>query len=118
MIDGGFAKRETIDTLTKDDIRVFAPTMKPGKQRDSGKRQRKDSEAVAAWRDRMETREAKEIYKQRAATVETVNGDFKDHRGLDRLRVRGTDRADCVLLLTVLAYNLMQSFVIAPGLLA
>ena len=68
--------------------------------------------------NRMETCEAKEIYKQRAATVETVNGDFKDHRGLDRLRVRGVDRADCVLLLTVLAYNLMRSFVIAPGLLA
>ena len=35
LIDRGFAKRETIDTLTKDDIRVLAPTMKPGKQRDS-----------------------------------------------------------------------------------
>jgi hypothetical protein len=91
--------------------------MKPGKQRDPAKRQRKDSEAVAAWRQRMETDEAKEIYKQRAATVETVNGDCKDHRGVDRLRVRGIERAQSVLLLTTLTYNLMRTFAIAPGLM-
>jgi hypothetical protein len=32
-----------------------------------------DSPAVAEWRARMGTAEAKEIYKQRAATSETVN---------------------------------------------
>jgi hypothetical protein len=117
LIDGGYAKRETVDSLTEQGIVVFAPTMKPGKQRDPAKRQRKDSEAVAAWRQRMETDEAKEIYKQRAATVETVNGDCKDHRGFDRLRVRGIERAQSVLLLTTLTYNLMRTFAIAPGLM-
>jgi IS5 family transposase len=117
LIDGGYAKRETVDSLTEQGIVVFAPTMKPGKQRDPAKRQRKDSEAVAAWRQRMETDEAKEIYKQRAATVDTVNGDCKDHRGFDRLRVRGIERAQSVLLLTTLTYNLMRTFAIAPGLM-
>jgi len=33
--------------------------------------------------------ESKTIYKQRAATAETVNADAKAHRGLDSMAVRG-----------------------------
>ncbi len=44
---------------------------------------------MAAWRQRMGTDQAKEIYRQRAATAETVNADAKAHRGLDALAMRG-----------------------------
>ena len=48
-----------------------------------------DSEAVAAWRARMNTDEAKTIYKLRAATAETVNADGEAHRGLGATALRG-----------------------------
>jgi len=49
-----------------------------------------------------------EVYKLRAATSETVNGDLKSHRGLERLLVRGTNKVRYVALWAALAYNLMH----------
>ena len=46
----------------------------------------------------MGTEAAKEIYKQRASTVETVNADLKKHRGLVQFTVRGLRKAKCVAL--------------------
>ena len=62
----------------------------------------------------MQTDEAKEIYKLRAATIETINGDLKAHRGMTRFRVRGLGRVKSVLTLSVLTYNLLRAIVIAP----
>ena len=62
----------------------------------------------------MQTDEAKEIYKLRAATMETVNGDLKEHRGLTQFRVRGLGRVQSVVLLSVLTYNLLRAIAIAP----
>ena len=52
--------------------------------------------------------EAKQIYKQRAATSETINADLKTHRGLVQLTVRGLAKATCVALWCALAYNVMH----------
>jgi hypothetical protein len=115
LVDGGYAKRETIDHLTDEDITVYAPPQHNPKTRDPSKpRQRFDSPQVAAWKTRMQTDEAKEIYKLRAATIETINGDLKEHRGLTQFRVRGLDRVRSVLLLSVLTYNLLRAIAIAP----
>jgi len=43
----------------------------------------RDSEAVAAWRQRMGTEEAKHIYKDRAATAECVNALARGAVGLE-----------------------------------
>jgi len=51
---------------------------------------------VGAWRERMGTDEAKELYKDRAATAECVNA-LARQRGLLRLRVRGTGKVRGVL---------------------
>ena len=67
-----------------------------------------DSDAVAAWRPRMGTPEAKEIYKRRASTIEAVNAELKTERGLKPFRVRGLSKVRCVSLWCVLAYNVMQ----------
>ena len=115
LVDGGYAKRETIDQLTDDEITVYAPPQYNPQTRDPSKpRQRTDSPQVAAWKERMQTDEAKEIYKLRAATFETVNSDLKDHRGLSRFRVRGLSRVQSVVLLSVLTYNLLRAIAIAP----
>ena len=65
-------------------------------------------EVVAAWRERMGTDEAKQIYEQRAATAETVNADAKTHRGLDRLSVRGLGKVLGSATLFALTYDVLR----------
>ena len=114
LVDGGYAKRESIDRLTNEEISVYAPVQRNPKTRDQNKRQRVDSPQVAAWKKRMRTKKAKEIYKLRGSTIEPINGDLKDHRGLTRFRVRGLERVQSVLTLCVLTYDMLRALVIAP----
>ena len=67
-----------------------------------------DSEAVQAWKQRMKSEEGKQVYKQRAATSETVNAELRSWRGLGRITVRGLAKARCVALWCALAYNVMH----------
>ena len=67
-----------------------------------------DSDAVAAWRVRMGTADAKQIYKQRAATAETVNADAKAHRGMAATGLRGLDKVTGSACLFVLTYNILR----------
>ena len=110
LIDGGYAQHEAIDQAVEKQVTPYAPVPKPrkGDTRDPHVPREGDSEAVAAWRQRMGTDEAKEIYKQRAATAETVNADAKEHRGLDSLPVRGLDKALGVACLFALTYNILR----------
>lgn len=75
-----------------------------------------DSEAVAQWRQRMASPEAREIYKQRAATAECVNAQARN-RGLLRMPVRGLPKVCSVVGLFVLAHNLLRMAVFAPQLI-
>jgi len=110
LLDGGYAQHEAIDQATEQQVTVYAPVPKPrkGDTRDPYAPREDDSEAVAAWRQRMGTDEAKEIYKQRAATAETVNADAKEHRGLDSLAVRGLDKTLGSVSLFALTYNILR----------
>ena len=66
------------------------PVPKPRKKgADPHQPKKTDSDAVAEWRQRMGTPEAKAIYKERASTIETVNAELKTERGLKPFRVRG-----------------------------
>ena len=56
----------------------------------------------------MASNEGKEIYKQRAATSETVNADLRTHRGLTQMTIRGTAKMRCVALWCALAYNIFH----------
>ena len=64
----------------------------------------------------MASDEAKEIYKQRAATAECVNAQARN-RGLLRMPVRGLAKVRSVVGLFVLAHNLMRMAVLAPQLI-
>jgi IS5 family transposase len=116
LVDGGYPAHEQIDQAVEHTT-VYAPVPK-AKDPDTDPHARKegDSEAVGAWRERMGTEEAKAIYKERAATAECVNAQARE-RGLTRLRVRGTAKVRCVLLLHALAHNLMRTLALAPHLL-
>ena len=110
LVDGGYARHAAIDQATEQKVTVYAPVPKPrkGDTRDPHVPREGDSEAVAAWRQRMGTEEAKAIYKQRAATAETVNADAKEHRGLDSLAVRGLEKVAGSASLFALTYNILR----------
>jgi hypothetical protein len=109
LVDGGFAGLRDIETASEMGTAVFAPVAKPkNPERDPYVALPTDSPGVVQWRQRMGTPEAKEIYKQRASTVECVNA-LARHRGLQRLLVRGLSKARAVLLWFALAHNLMRT---------
>ena len=115
LVDGGYPAHEQIDAVAEQTT-VYAPVPKAkDKEVDPHEPKAGDSEAVAAWRRRMASDEAKTIYKDRAATAECVNAQARE-RGLTRLRVRGRDKVRCVVLLFALAHNLMRMTSLAPRL--
>lgn len=113
LVDGGFTKLAAIDDAAKRGVTVYAPVQEPRNPTvDRYARHPGDSDDTAAWRARMATDEAKEIYKARAATAETVNADVKGHRGLSSFAVRGLTKVTTVALLTGLTYNLMRTIAV------
>ena len=108
LVDGGFVKLDEIEKAATGGTKVYAPppAKKKGESPDYEPKA-DDTPQVAEWRSRMGTQEAKEIYKDRAATVEWVNADVKEHRGM-KLRVRGLDKVLAVALLHALTFNLMR----------
>jgi transposase len=123
LADGGFTAHGQLDVVAGQ-TEVYAPVPEPrvkkGEQGESepvDKYQPKpgDSQAVREWRQRMQAAEAKEIYKQRAATAELVNAQARN-RGLLRMPVRGLLKARSVVGLFVLAHNLLRMAVLAPQL--
>ena len=115
LIDGGYAQRETITTLTTRQVEVYAP-VRPPRTITSGRERHSpcsdDSAEVVAWRQRMETEEAKSIYKLRAATAEWANAQVR-HHGLARFTVRGLSKALSVVLLVAIAHNLLRWLALA-----
>jgi hypothetical protein len=74
----------------------------------TGRTVRRDpyQEEIDRLKTRMQTQQAKSLYKQRGQTIERVFADFKEHRNLRRFRGRGLSRACTQLGLTVLGHNL------------
>lgn len=110
LIDGGYAQRDTVTKLTQHQIEVYAPVRPPrtttsGRKRSSPRYD--DSPEVIAWRQRMETEEAKDIYKLRAATAEWTNAQVRFH-GLTRFTVKGISKALSLVLLVAIAHNLLR----------
>jgi transposase len=116
LVDGGHAKKEDIEAVSQKGTTVYAPVQKPKKEDvDPHQPRATDSEAIAAWRQRMGTPAAKEIYKDRAATIECVNAQARQ-RELTHVTVRGTVKVLAVVLWYALAHNLMRA--LALGVLA
>ncbi len=113
LVDGGFSNHDAITEAAARGITVYAPVGTPRKAGvDPHAPKPDDTPAVAAWRERMATDEAKVVYKDRAATAETVNADLRI-RTLDRLLVRGIDKVTCIALWGALTYNLLHWIALA-----
>lgn len=115
LADGGFAKNDDIDDVSNKGTTVYAPVQEHKKStRDPHTPRDTDSPAVAAWRQRMKTDEAKEIYKQRASTIECVNA-IARNRGLQQFRVRSLEKIRTVILWHVIAHNLIRAAALRAG---
>ena len=109
LVDGGFAGLKDIEKASELGTKVYAPVAKPkDKARDPYAPLVTDCPVIAQWRQRMGTQEAKEIYKQRASSVECVNA-LARNRGLQRLLVRGLHKVRAILLWFAIAHNLMRT---------
>jgi hypothetical protein len=110
LVDGGFATKGAINQADQRGCTVYAPIKAEEKKRAAGKdpyaRSKGDSDAVAAWRKRMGTEEAKVIYRLRAQTAEWVNAQARN-RGFWFMPVRGEPRCRIVALLFAIAHNLV-----------
>jgi len=114
LTDGGFAQLEDIEKVSSPGVgtTVYAPVQKPRKEgRDPHQPLPGDSATIAEWRQRMGTAEAKQIYKERAATAECVNA-ISRNRGLRQFLVRGLRKVRAVALWFAIAHNLMRAVVL------
>lgn len=107
LADGGFTNKAWIQELEEQGTTVYAPPQKAREnESDPHLPKANETQEIANWRARMATDEAKAIYKERAATVETVNADLRTHRGMDRFNVRGLKTVRCVVLWAAVVYNI------------
>jgi hypothetical protein len=111
LVDGGYMRIDDIVQAHQQGVELFVPS-KPARNPLNRGRELEpkpgDAEAIQAWKRRMASKEGQEIYKQRAATSETVNADLRTYRGLAPFTVRSLNKIKCVTLWCALAYNLMH----------
>jgi len=108
LADGAYATVDGIQAAAESRSVLYAAVKPPKNPRNDPYRPRRsDSPAVAQWRARMATQEAKEIYRQRAATAECVNAQLRN-RGLRQFPVRGMLKAKAIVLWHALAHNLSR----------
>lgn len=111
LLDGGYLRNQDLERAHAQGVELFVPPKPSRNTRNRGRELEPkpgDSEAVRAWKQRMASEEGKQIYKERAATSETVNADLRSYRGLTQITVRGLHKAKCVALWCALAYNVMH----------
>jgi len=118
LLDGGYLRAQDIEDAHEQGVELFIPphtAINPANRGKELEEKPGDSPALIQWKKRMSSEDGKQIYKERAATSETVNADLRSFRGLVQLTVRGIQKSRCVTLWCALAYNLMH---FGPALLA
>lgn len=111
LIDGGYVNLDAVDNATAQGVTLYMPVPQPNKnakEQDRHARRETDSDAVADWRARMKSEEAKEICQDRAAVSETINADLRTFRGMSPFSVRGIAKATSIALWSALAYNIFE----------
>lgn len=108
LVDGGFATVDEITTMERDGVEVYAPIHGEDRMRKNGTdphvRQKKDSDEMFAFRQRMATDEAKALYQERPSIAEFPNAVCRNH-GLHQFRLRGQLKVLGEVLLHALTYN-------------
>ncbi|THD49071.1 MAG: hypothetical protein E8A46_20875 [Bradyrhizobium sp.] len=106
-VDGGYKSHEQLDIVGEQykNCKIYMPVETNSKVDNPYEKRPEDSTAVGEWRVRMGTAEAKEQYKERAATAEYVNAQSRN-KGFQQFRVRGLDKVKCVALIYAITHNI------------
>lgn len=111
LVDGGFTTHQDIGSLERQGTQVIGPIPKAKKIIDNGNdphaRQPKDSDEMFAFRQRMATDAAKELYRERSSIAEYPNAECRN-KGLQQFRVRGLERVKSSVLMDILTFNFMR----------
>ena len=107
LADGGHVKAEDISATRSMGVDVLVPPQETAKAIEKLKAEGADAQIIA-WRERMDTDEAKQIYRARAGLVELANAHQKTHHGITQVLVRGVGKVTCVILLNAIGSNLLQ----------
>jgi transposase len=112
LVDGGFTTLKDIEQAEANRVEVLGPikseTAKKEKGEDPYQPRPKDGPGVAAWRQRMGTAAAQQLYRLRAATAEWANAGARN-RGMYQVRVRGRQKVLALALLQALVHNLLRA---------
>jgi hypothetical protein len=110
VADGGCTSIGNVDQMHERGCKVIAPLrQRSNPERKPTDPRASDSDAVLLWRARMETEEAKTLYRKRGATAECVNAQFRN-QGLLRFLVRGTEKVLSVVLMHAIAHNMRRAW--------
>ncbi len=109
IADAGCTSLNNIEKMDARGCKVYAPVRMSKRAKDKPAKPRKDSRAVQQWPERMESEEAKSIYKLRGQTAECVNAHLRN-RGLVSLLVRGAKKALAVVLVHALTHNMRRAW--------
>jgi transposase len=112
FVDGGFVSTDGVVGAATRGVTLYAPVPEGNHAPGSGGSPMLP--AVAAWRERMATEDAKKVYRVRAATAERVNADARVHRGLSAVPVRGLNKIHSWALWAALAINVLRVMEIVP----
>lgn len=102
LADGGFNDHESIRAADARGVEAIIAVA-----RTSHGAQANHDPPVMAWRARMETEEAKRLYRARASLAELPHAHFRSKFGLTKFLVRGLAKTTGVILLVALASNLL-----------
>jgi Transposase DDE domain len=108
LVDGGFTKNADIERARAGGIRLWCPAAKNKHGTEPYAPRQDDGPGVAAWRQRMASETGLAMYRERCK-AECPNA-WARRMGLDRLLVRGTQKARTILLWFALAHNMLRGF--------
>jgi transposase len=108
LADGGFSKKAGVTELERNGTKFYGPLFNEQKQRDAGEDPYEpracENQLYTAFRKRMGSDEAKEIYRRRATAAEFPNAVCRN-QGLTQFSVRGLVKTKSQALWHALAYN-------------
>jgi transposase len=111
LVDSGFADQDDLEQAEQAGVLVLMPPRDKRRDQRAGRdpyqRKRRDSDVVAAWRQRMASAEAQRQYRRRAPVAEGVHAQ-QANRGWQRCRLRGLAKVQTEAWWQSLAHNVAR----------
>ena len=106
LADANHANHAHVDALESQGVELYIPPQR-GSKTTGRPSWRKLTTFVEQWIERMQTPEAKRLYRGRASLAELPNAQFRWRYGMEQFLVRGLAKATSVALLTALTHNIL-----------